>query len=56
MKANQFLLAAMLASAIAVPTATLAEDKNVLQQVTRRAVRLPIERAAGRGRHGRQRS
>jgi len=43
MKANQLLLAAILASAIAAPIVTLAEDKRVVQQMTPAAVRLPIE-------------
>ncbi len=44
MKANQLLLAAILASAIGAPIETLAEDKSVEQQMTRAAeVRLPIE-------------
>ena len=43
MKANQLVLAALLASAIAAPTETLAEDKSVVQQITPVAVRLPIE-------------
>ena len=43
MKANQLVLAALLASAIAAPTETLAEDNSVVQQITPVAVRLPIE-------------
>jgi thiol-disulfide isomerase/thioredoxin len=43
MKANQLLLAAILASAIGAPIETLAQDKSVVQQVTPAAVRLPIE-------------
>src|SRR5882724_3382592 len=43
MKANQLLLAAILASAIAAPIVTLAEHKRVVQQMTPAAVRLPIE-------------
>ena len=43
MKANQLLLAAILASAIGAPIATLAEDKRVVQQMTPAAVKLPIE-------------
>jgi thiol-disulfide isomerase/thioredoxin len=43
MKTNQLLLAAMLASAIAAPIETLAEDKSVVEQMTRAAVQLPIE-------------
>ena len=43
MKANQLLLAAILASAIGAPIETLAADKSVAQQMTPAAVRLPIE-------------
>ena len=43
MKANQLLLAAILASAIGSPIVTLAADKRVVQQVTPAAVQLPIE-------------
>ena len=43
MKANQLLLAAILAGAIGAPIETLAEDKNVVQQTTPAAVQLPIE-------------
>src|SRR6267378_8358261 len=43
MKANQLLLAAILAGAIAAPLEALAEDKGVVQQTTPAAVRLPIE-------------
>jgi thiol-disulfide isomerase/thioredoxin len=43
MKANQLLLAAMLASAIAAPIETLAEDKMIAPQMTPTAVQLPIE-------------
>jgi thiol-disulfide isomerase/thioredoxin len=43
MKANQLLLAAVLASAIGAPIEALAEDKSVVQQLTPAAVRLPIE-------------
>jgi thiol-disulfide isomerase/thioredoxin len=43
MKANQLLLAAILASAIGAPIETLAEDKSVVQQMTAAAVQLPIE-------------
>jgi thiol-disulfide isomerase/thioredoxin len=43
MKANQLLLAALLASAIATPIETSAEDKSMTRQVTAAAVQLPIE-------------
>ena len=43
MKANQLLLAAILASAIGAPIETLAADKSVAQQKTPAAVQLPIE-------------
>jgi thiol-disulfide isomerase/thioredoxin len=44
MKANQLLLAAILASAIgAPPIEALAKDKSVVQQITPVAVQLPIE-------------
>ncbi len=43
MKANQLLLAAILASAIGAPIETLAADKSVVRQVTPAAVPLPIE-------------
>jgi thiol-disulfide isomerase/thioredoxin len=43
MKANQLLLAAILASTIGAPIETLAEDKSVVQQMTPAAVQLPIE-------------
>ena len=43
MKANQLLLAAILATAIGSPIEALAEDKRVVQQMTPAAVRLPIE-------------
>ena len=43
MKANQLLLAAILAGAIEAPVETLAGDKNEVQQMTQAAVRLPIE-------------
>jgi len=43
MKANQLLLAAILAGAIAAPLEAFAEDKGVVQQTTPAAVRLPIE-------------
>jgi hypothetical protein len=40
MKANQLLLAAILASAIGAPIETLAEDKGVGQQMKRAAVQI----------------
>lgn len=43
MKANQLLLAAILASAIAAPIETLAQDKSVVQQMKPAAVQLPVE-------------
>jgi thiol-disulfide isomerase/thioredoxin len=43
MKANQLLLAAILASAIDAPIETLAADKSVVRQMTPGAVQLPIE-------------
>ena len=43
MKANQLFIAAILAGAIAAPIEGLAQDKNVVQQTTPAAVRLPIE-------------
>jgi thiol-disulfide isomerase/thioredoxin len=43
MKANQLLVAAILASAIGAPIVTLAQDKSVVQKVMPAAVRLPIE-------------
>ena len=43
MKANQLLLAAILASAIGAPIETLAADKSVARQMTPAAVQLPIE-------------
>jgi thiol-disulfide isomerase/thioredoxin len=43
MKANQLLLAAILASAIGAPIETLAEDKSVVQQMTPAAVQLSVE-------------
>jgi thiol-disulfide isomerase/thioredoxin len=43
MKANQLVLAAILASAIGAPIETFAEDKRVAQQMTPAAVQLPIE-------------
>src|SRR5437870_5635349 len=43
MKANQLLLAAILASAIGAPIETLAQDKSVVQQMTPGAIHLPIE-------------
>jgi thiol-disulfide isomerase/thioredoxin len=43
MKADQLFIAAILAGAIAAPIEGLAQDKNVVQQTTPAAVRLPIE-------------
>jgi len=43
MKANQLLLAAILASAIGAPSESLAADKSVAQQVMPAAVQLPVE-------------
>jgi thiol-disulfide isomerase/thioredoxin len=43
MKANQLLLAAILASAIGAPNDILAADKSVAQQITPAAVQLPVE-------------
>ena len=43
MKANQLLLAAILASAIGAPIETIAADKSVVQQMTPAAVQLPVE-------------
>jgi thiol-disulfide isomerase/thioredoxin len=43
MKANELLLAAILASAIDAPIETLAADKSVARQMTPGAVQLPIE-------------
>src|SRR6267378_1205898 len=43
MKANQLLLAAILAGAIAAPLEAFADDKRVVQQMTPAAVQLPIE-------------
>jgi AraC-like DNA-binding protein len=43
MKANQLLLATILASAIGAPIETLAEDKSVMQQIMPAAFRLPVE-------------
>jgi thiol-disulfide isomerase/thioredoxin len=43
MKANQLLLAAILASAIGAPIEALAQDKSAVQQMMPAAVRLPIE-------------
>jgi thiol-disulfide isomerase/thioredoxin len=43
MKANQLLLAAILAGAIGAPTVTLAEEKRVVQQLTPAAAQLPVE-------------
>jgi thiol-disulfide isomerase/thioredoxin len=42
MKADQLFIAAILAGAIAAPIEGLAQDKNVVQQTTPAAVRLPI--------------
>jgi len=43
MKANQVLLAAILASAIGAPSETLAEDRKMAQHMTFAAAQLPIE-------------
>jgi hypothetical protein len=43
MKANQLLLAAILASTVGAPIETLAADKSVARQMTPGAVQLPIE-------------
>jgi thiol-disulfide isomerase/thioredoxin len=43
MRANQLLLAAILASAIGARIETLAQDKSVVQQMKRTAVQLPVE-------------
>jgi len=43
MKANQVLLAAVVACAIAAPLETRAEEKSTVQQMTRAQVQLPIE-------------
>src|SRR6266566_5086352 len=43
MRSNQLLLAGILASAIGAPIETLAEDTNVVRQMTPAAVQLPIE-------------
>ncbi len=43
MKAEQFLLAAMLASAVSAPYMTAAADKGVMSQETRAPMQLPIE-------------
>jgi thiol-disulfide isomerase/thioredoxin len=43
MKAHQLMLAAMLACAIGAPDSTLAEEMTMVQQVTSRETRLPIE-------------
>jgi thiol-disulfide isomerase/thioredoxin len=43
MKAHKLLLATILATAIGIPIATLAEDKSVAQQTTPATVKLPIE-------------
>jgi len=45
MKANQLLLAAILASAIGAPIEALAADKGVAQQMTPATVQLPVEGA-----------
>jgi len=43
MKASQLLLAGILARAIGAPLETLAEDNSMVQQITSKAVQLPIE-------------
>src|SRR5256885_17195298 len=43
MKANQLLLAAILASAIGAPSETLAEDRKMAQHMTFATAQLPIE-------------
>src|SRR6195256_1030782 len=43
MKTHKLMLATILATAIGIPIATLAEDKNVAQQTTPATVKLPIE-------------
>lgn len=43
MRANQLLLAAILANAIGTPIGTFAADENVVQLMKRAAVQLPIE-------------
>jgi hypothetical protein len=43
MKANQLLLAAILASAIGAAIEALAQDKSAIQQMAPAAVQLPIE-------------
>lgn len=43
MKAHKLMLATILATAIGIPIATLAEDKSVAQQTTPTTVKLPIE-------------
>jgi len=43
MKANEVLLAAVVACAIAAPLETRAEEKSTVQQMTRAQVQLPIE-------------
>jgi thiol-disulfide isomerase/thioredoxin len=45
MKTNQLLLAALLVSAVAAPSESLAEEKNMAQQVTPARVQLPVEGA-----------
>ena len=43
MKANQLLLAAILAGALGAPIENFAADKSVVRQMTPAAVQLPIE-------------
>src|SRR3977135_3663220 len=43
MKAHKLTIATILAIAIGIPIATLAEDKSVAQQTTPTTVKLPIE-------------
>jgi thiol-disulfide isomerase/thioredoxin len=43
MKTNQLLLAALLVSAVAAPSESLAEEKNMAQQMTPARVQLPVE-------------
>ena len=43
MKANQFVLAAVLASAMGTPIQTLAEDRSIVQPMTSAALQLPVE-------------
>lgn len=40
---NQLLLAALLVSAVAAPSESLAEKKNMAQQMTPARVQLPVE-------------